>query len=84
VLAVAGFLEVEELWTEDLAPQFEAQVHHRPGGRSARARLSGRLEDRACRFAERWVRDSRSVPVERRRELLIPQDRVPLPPGTTS
>jgi uncharacterized BrkB/YihY/UPF0761 family membrane protein len=26
VLAVAGFLEVEELWTEDLALQFEAQV----------------------------------------------------------
>ena len=26
VLAVAGILEVEEPWTEDLAPQFEAQV----------------------------------------------------------
>jgi hypothetical protein len=26
VLAVAGFLEAEELWTEDLAPQLEAHV----------------------------------------------------------
>jgi membrane protein len=26
VLAVAGYLGVEEVWTEDLAPQFEAQV----------------------------------------------------------
>jgi uncharacterized BrkB/YihY/UPF0761 family membrane protein len=26
VRAAAGFLEVEELWTEDLAPEFEAQV----------------------------------------------------------
>ena len=41
VLAVAGFLEVEELWTEDLAPQFEAQVNRDERERSAgRASLS--------------------------------------------
>ena len=84
MLAVAGVLEVEELWTEDLAPQFEPRCIIVP---AAAAPAPGSPVDSTTALAASPSAESatlRSVPVERRRELLIPQTACRCPHGTTS